>query len=180
MRDGAPNRSPWVGLAMFGLVALTVLFGLCTIFAGVVTMAEGWKEHSQEQWPEAKASVEKCRMRQSSTRRRQRYYIDCQLAYEIDGEANVATIYSGIAYASNNGPLAEWVDDHPTGTPVAVRYDPANHKKIVLMPPYMPGGAPHTENNVRLLIAFAAGFVVLLFSSRVLWARVQRQGNIAR
>src|SRR5579863_10416006 len=34
-----------------GVVALTLLFGLCTIFAGVVIAAQAWQEH----WPEVTA-----------------------------------------------------------------------------------------------------------------------------
>jgi len=171
VNDDGPRKPAWVGFVFIGVSGLVLLFGLCTIFAGAVTVVQAWQEHTQERWPEVTARVENCRMQRSSTGQRNRYYIDCRLGYEIGDEENVAEVYSVSAYASNNGPLAEWVDDHPIGTPVAVRYDPSNHKKIVLSPPYMPGGGPRSANNVRLLIALAGGFVVLLFFARVLWTR---------
>src|ERR1700739_277713 len=60
--------SPKPRLAWRGFVALLGLFaGLCTIFALIVTVAEGWQEHSQAQWPEATAHIEKCYLHQSST-----------------------------------------------------------------------------------------------------------------
>lgn len=98
--------------------------GLCTIFAMVVTIAEGWQEHSQAQWPETTARVEQCRMRQTSTGRRQAYYVDCQLSYVVGNEGTLTRLYS------RNVPspavwqyprqhlyeqFEEWVEQHPQG-----------------------------------------------------------------
>ena len=81
----------WRGIVgLLGLVA-----GLCTVFALVVTVAEGWQEHAQAQWPEAKAHIEKYYLHQSSRGRRDRYYIDCRLSYVVGAEEFVAKVYSG-------------------------------------------------------------------------------------
>ena len=53
--DSGPSKPAWFGLVLFGVVAPTLLFGLCTIFAGVVIAAQPWQEHAQEHWPEVTA-----------------------------------------------------------------------------------------------------------------------------
>jgi hypothetical protein len=166
----ARNGLLWVVLAM-----LVLLFGLCTIFAGVVTAAEAWQERAQARWPEASARVDKCDLRQSSTRRREMYYIRCRLRYQVGAEENTASIYSASAPSRNVwqyppdqiGPLEAWVAGHPPGTAMLVRYDPANHSKAVLASDYMPRGGPRTPNNVKLLEFFGGGFLVLLIVARM-------------
>jgi Protein of unknown function (DUF3592) len=168
--------SPKPRLAWQGFVALLGLFaGLCTIFALVVTVAEGWQEHSQAQWPEATAHIEKCYLHQSSTGRRDRYYIDCRLSYVVGTEEFVTKIYSGSVppasvwqYPPNQiGPLEDWVDAHPQGMPIAVHYNPANPRKAVLVATDMPRGGPRTPNNLKLLGIAALVCVVLLTIARV-------------
>jgi len=164
-------RLTWQGFA--GLLGLFA--GLCTIFALIVTVAEGWQEHSQAQWPEATAHIEKCYLHQSSTGRRDRYYIDCRLSYVVGAEEFVTKIYSGSApsasvsqYPPNQiGPLEDWVDAHPQGMPIAVHYNPANPKKAVLVATDMPRGGPRTPNNLKLLGIAALICVVLLTIARV-------------
>ena len=170
--DAVRSMPAWLGLFMFGIVALLALSGLSTIFVGVITAAQAWEEHAQEHWPTVTARVEKCYLRQSSTRNRDRYYISCRFSYQIGFEQNEANIYSLRVQWPFTGPLQEWIDAHPAGSPIEVRYDPANHKNIVLMPPYMPGKGPHTTNNVKLLIVCAVSFLVLLLVTRVMWPRV--------
>jgi hypothetical protein len=70
-------------------------------------------------------------------------------------------------------PFAAWVDAHPQGTPIVVRYDPANHKKVVLVATDMPRGGPHTPNNVKLLEVCAGSFLVLLTIARITRPRPQ-------
>jgi len=170
------SESPRPRLAWQGFVALLGLFaGLCTIFALVVTVAEGWQEHSQAQWPEATAHIEKCYLHQSSTGRRNRNYIDCRLSYVVGAEEFVTKIYSGSVpsasvwqYPPNQiGPLEDWVDAHPQGMPIAVHYNPANPKKAVLVATDMPRGGPRTPNNLKLLGIAALICVVLLTIARV-------------
>src|ERR1700722_4532502 len=171
--DAMRRRPAWLGLVLFAVVALLALSGLSTIFVGVISAVQAWQEHAQEHWPEVTARVEKCYLRQSSTRKRDRYYISCRFSYQIGFEQNEANVYSGPSVLwAFTGPYQEWIDAHPVGSPIAVRYDPANHKKIVLAPPYMPGKGPHTPDNVKLLIFSAGSFAVLLLITRVMWPRV--------
>jgi hypothetical protein len=64
-------------------------------------------------------------------------------------------------------PFEEWVNDHPQGTPIVVRYDPADHAKMVLVAANMPGGRARTPNNVKLLEFLAGSFLVLLTIARI-------------
>ena len=164
------SRTILTGIAGF----LGLFAGLCTIFALVVTVAQAWQEHAEAQWPEVMAHVDSCEMRQSSTAR-DMYHIDCRLSYTVGAEHFVTGIYSMNApgpgvwqYPPNQiAPFEEWVEAHPPGTPIAMRYDPGNHKKAVLAVNDMPRGGPHTPNNLKLLGFFAASCVVLLTIARI-------------
>ena len=147
-------------LAWLGLIVLVILFGLCTVFASVTTVAQAWEEHAQAQWPEVTAHVDKCSLVQNSAGPK-KFYIRCRLGYAVGTEQNATNVYSLLVYPSANGPFAEWVDEHPQGTPILVRYDPANHSKVVQVAPLMPGGGPRTPRNSKLLEVCAGGFLVL-------------------
>jgi uncharacterized protein DUF3592 len=169
---GTKGRVLWRGVAaLLGLFA-----GLCTLFALVVTAAEAWQEHVQAQWPETTARVDRCYLHQTSTGRRNRYYIDCRLSYAVGTEQIAAHVYSAPVpsheipqYPTNQiGPLEDWVERHPPGTPMAARYDPTKHNKIVLVATDMPrAAAPHTASNLKLLGFFAASSILLLAIARV-------------
>lgn len=166
------RRVLWRGVAAF----LGFFAGLCTLFALVVTAAETWQEHSQAQWPETTATVDRCYLHQTSTGRRNRYYIDCRLSYAVGTDQLAAHVYSATVparevpqYPPNQiGPLEDWVDRHPPGTEMTVRYDPAKHSKMALVATDMPrAGGPHTANDLKLLGFFAASSVLLLAIARV-------------
>jgi len=173
MTTGPPPKTQLKWQRLVGLLGLFA--GLCTIFALVVTAAEGWQEHAQAQWPEATAHIEKCYLHQTSSGRRDRYYIDCRLSYVAGDHEFVAKVYSRSVpsraiwqYPPNQiAPLEDWVSEHPQGTPITVRYDPANAKKAVLVVTDMPGGGPHTPSNLKLLGIAAVTCVVLLTIARV-------------
>jgi len=115
-----------------GLMVLVVFSGLCTIFASVVTAAQAWQEHAQSRWPEVTAHVDRFALNQTSSERREKYYIHCRLSYTVGAEQNMANVYSSNVpspeiwqYPPNQiGPLEVWVDEHPPGTPIVVHYDP--------------------------------------------------------
>lgn len=152
-------------------VGVLVLFtGACTIFALIVTAAQAWQEHAQKSWPEVTAHVDTCRFQRNSSNGRHKLYIACRFIYAVGGEQNSTNMYSTyfpapeVAQYPRNQmqPFEAWLDAHPPGTPVVLRYDPANHKKALIASDFMPRGAPRTPNNIKLLICFAASFAVLL------------------
>jgi len=161
-----------------GLMVLVVLLGLCTIFASVATVAQAWQEHLQARWPELTARVDECGLNRTSTGRREKFYIRCSLSYAVGAEQHATKIYSRNVpspeiwqYPPNQiAPFEKWVNDHPRGTLIVVRYDPANHTKIVLVA-NMPGGGPRAPNNVKLLEFLAGSFLVLLAIARITWPR---------
>ena len=171
MTTGTVQKGPLIWL---GLMVLVVLLGLCTIFASVVTAAQAWQEHAQARWPEVTARVDRCGLSKSSSGPR-RYYIDCRLSYMVGAEQNVTNVYSTNVpppevsqYPPNQiAPFEAWVDEHPRGTPVVLRYDPSHHTKVVLAANYMPRGGPRTPNNVKLLEFLAGSFLVLLMIARI-------------
>jgi hypothetical protein len=161
------------GCMTLGLGLLVVFSGLCTIFVLVATAAQAWLEHAQARWPEVTARVEKCGLIQSG--RRNRYYIHCRLSYEIGPEQNSIDVYSTNVpspdtwqYPPNQiGPFEDWVKEHHEGTSIVVRYDPANHRNVVLAATPMPGRGPHTPKNIQLLEVVGGSFLVLLTVARI-------------
>lgn len=167
----SPNsRLTWRGLAGF----MGFFAGLCTIFVLVVTVAEAWQERAQARWPEVMAHVDTCGMDQSSTDS-DRYYIDCRLSYTVGAEQIVTSIRSRNVsspqiwqYPANQiQPFEEWVDAHPPGTPLAVHYDPLDHKRAVLVVTDMPRGGPRAATDLKLLGVFATTCIVLLTIARI-------------
>ena len=166
---GLANQPRWRIL----VGALAGFVGLCTIFALVTTAGTAWMEHTQVQWPEAIAQIEKCAVVPISFGRRDRYYIDCRLSYQANSQPATAHVYSRQVYPGvhRNYPsvetLQEWAAAHPQGTPIAIHYDPANPTKIVLGKTDMPATGPTTPNNVKLLVTCAAIFAVLFTIAKI-------------
>jgi uncharacterized protein DUF3592 len=162
-------------LMWLGLVVLVAFSALCTIFVSVATAAQAWQEHARARWPEVTARVDACDLTRTSSNGRRKFYIRCRLSYAVGAEQNVTNIYSSNVaapeiwqYPPNQiAPFEEWVDEHPQGTPIVVQYDPADHKKVVLVANYMPRGGPRTPNNVKLLEVCAGSFLVLLTIARI-------------
>jgi len=166
-----PTETPPKGqLLWVALMVLAAFLGLCTIFVSVVTAVEAWQEHAQASWPQLTARVDKCALTRTSTRGGHRFYIRCRLSFAVGAEQNAANIYSSTVPApeipqsppNQIAPFEAWADEHPPGSPIDVRYDPANHTKVVLVANYMPRGGPQTPNNLKLLEVCAGIFVVLL------------------
>ena len=180
MTTGTVQKAPLPWLWLMVLVAFS---GLGTIFVSLVTAGQAWQEHAQAGWPEVTARVDKVGLTPTSTGRRGKLYIRCRLSYAVGFEQNAATVYSRTVpspevwqYPPNQiAPFQEWVDEHPKGTPIVVRYDPANPAKVVLVSAYMPNGGPQTPNNVKFLEIVAGTFLVLLTI-----ARITRQRSVAK
>ncbi len=163
---GAQKRQ----LVWTAFILLVLLTGLCTVFASVVTAAEAWQEHAQAHWPEVTAKIDRCGMDRTSTGRRNGYYIDCRLSYARGSELNTARIYSRTVPGPNVWqyppnqivPLEQWMDAHPAGTPIAIRYDPANPRKVVPIDSDLPGVGPHTASNINQVEFWGVSFFVLV------------------
>jgi hypothetical protein len=167
-------------LLLVAMAILALFAALCTVFAGVVTAVELWRTHVQAQWPTAAGTVDTCDITYPSTgSRRKRQYIRCRFSYSTESGPATATLTS--AYfptadvpqypANQQQPFVDWVNDHLPGTHVALRYNPEDHRQIILANNYMPRGGPHTQDNLKLLATFAGIFVVAMVMARVLRPR---------
>ncbi len=182
MTTGTVQKGP---LMWLGLMVLVVLFGLCTIFASAVTVAQAWQEQAQARWPEVTARVDRCGLDRTSSRGREKYHIRCRLSYAVGAEQNATNVYSSNVpspeiwqYPPNQiAPLQEWVDKHPQGTPIVVRYDPADHTKVLPVAGDIPRGGSRTPNNLKLLEVCAGSFLVLLILARITRPRSLRQNG---
>jgi hypothetical protein len=163
------------GKLMWLVLAVLVLFsGLCTIFVSVGTAAQAWQEHAQARWPEVTAHVDKCGLTRTSTNWGRKMYIQCRLAYAVGAEQDATSVFSAHFPSpevwqdppNQIAPFEEWVDEHPQGTPIIVRYDPVDQGKVVLVADYMPRGGPRTASNLKLLEVCVGSFLVLLTIAR--------------
>lgn len=169
-----------------GLIGLLGLFaGLCSIFALVVSIAEGWQEHEQSRWPQATARIQRCAVEEHqgfrSSRPRYTSYIECRIGYVIGEKEVAAKIRSGSVPSPARAiwvyptgrveQMQSWIDEHPRGSPLIVHYDPADPRHAVLVSTDMPMGGPRTPNNLRLLAIAVASCVVLLTIARLLRPR---------
>jgi len=110
------------------------------------------------------------------------YHIRCRLSYVVGDEQNVTTVLSMNVSAPGVwqyprrqiGPLEQWIDEHPPGTPMLVRYDPARHTEVVTTDKLV--GGPHTQGNIKLLEVCAVSFVILLAIARI--TRLHRPGPV--
>ncbi|HMG86595.1 MAG TPA: DUF3592 domain-containing protein [Terracidiphilus sp.] len=157
-----------------------LLTGLCVVFLLLVTAALAWEDHAHAQWPEATEQVQRCSLDLYPPDPKY-YRIDCGVNYTVRGEEILSHVYSRTTpdpsriiweYSSPQlGRLQEWVDAHPKGTRMVVHYDPANHKKAVLIVTDMPLGGTQIPGCLRLLEVAAASCVVLLAIARILMPR---------
>jgi Protein of unknown function (DUF3592) len=162
-------------LTWLGLMVLVVFSGLCMIFVLVATAAQAWQEHAQARWPEVTAHVDRCGLTRTSTNWGRKSYIQCRLSYAVGAEQDATNVFSAqfpspeVWQSPPNqiAPFEEWVDQHPQGTPIVVRYDPAHHTKVILVTDYMPRGGPRTASNLKLLEVCAGSFLVLLTIARI-------------
>jgi hypothetical protein len=168
---------PKIQLLRVAVAGLGLFAGLCSIFALVVTVAQGWQEHAQAQWPQATALVQQCGL-DIYIHRPEAYWINCRIRYLVGAEEIVTTVHSRSTPAPRRviwqypamqfGLMQEWVDQHPSGTPIAVHYDPANYKTAVLVATDMPLGGPSTPNNLKLLEVTSGICVLLLAIARII------------
>ena len=165
-------------LALAGFFGLFT--GLCAVFLLVVTAALAWQDHAHAQWPEATAQVQRCGLDLYPPDPKY-YRIDCSVSYTVRAEEIVSHVYSRTTPDPRRinweypppqfERLQEWVDAHPKGTRIVVHYDPASHRKAVLVVTDMPLGGPQTTGSLRLLEVAAASCVVLLTIVRIMRPR---------
>ena len=173
--DPAKRKPPlWRGIA----ILLGGFAGLCTIFAAVVTVVQGWQEHTQAGWPAAEARIEKCSVDlYRDSRQRDWYLINCRINYTAGIQDFATTLKSrqtpSPSRVISRDPWAtwramqSWGDAHPAGTSIPVHYDPSNYKRALLMETDMPLGGPHTPDNFKVLGLFGTISVVLLGAARL-------------
>jgi len=172
--DKQDQRASMSVQALFGFLSLFA--ALCTIFALVVTVAEGWREHAQSSWPAASASIQHCaldtyfRVRGGISSKRSR--ITCDIQYTVNGEDVHARLHSASSPSDRDiSRMQRWVSEHRTGTSIEIHYDSSNSKNAVLTETDMPFAGPHTPNNLKLLTFAAVAFVAFYSLARILQRR---------
>ena len=170
----AENPATWRRFLFQASAIFAALAALCTVFAVIATLANAWQEHEQAAWPQAAASVINCEIAETSSSSR-RYNIRCRLKFIANFQQARTTVYSidvppadAVQYPLNQiAPFIDWVNAHPPGTSLVVRYNPTQPSKIIMAGDYMPMGGPQTPNDIKLAGACAVSFLVLFLIARI-------------
>jgi hypothetical protein len=174
------NLPKWRRLVLLLAGFFGLSTGLCAVFLLVVTVALAWQDHVHAEWPEATAEVQGCGLDPYPPDPKY-YRIDCNVSYIIRGEEIISHVYSRTTpdprriiweYPTPKfDTMQEWVDAHPKGTRIVVRYDPVGHRKAVLVATDMPLGGTQTQGSLWLMEVAAASCVVLLTIARIMRPR---------
>lgn len=159
---------------------LTLFAGLCSMLVLIVTVSEAWKEHVQQSWPTASATVNYCNVDPAALRRnRMSWHIACGIHYLAESEEIQTRLRSrGTTSANEIAAMQRYVQAHRKGSSIEIHYDPANHGNAVLATLEMPGAGPRSAGNVRLLVIVVFGFLVFLTIGKTLQSRnAQTQFN---
>ena len=162
------NTSKLQGVA--GLLGLTS--ALIAIFALVVTIVAAWKEHAEQSWPSATATVQHCSVDPyyplKSSGRRIVWNIECHISY-VAGSDEIASKIRSRSAASDSDiqNMRHWVALHRPGSLITIHYDPVEHKTTALIATDMPFAGPRTPNNLKFLIIASIACAVLLSMARV-------------
>ncbi len=157
-----------------GVIGFLAIFaGLCAVFALIVSVTDGWREHVQQTWPEATATVERCSVDPYISLRSASHtpvwYIRCRIGYRADAdqiESSIQSRSTTSGWGGDIGGMRQWVTRHPSGSPIVVHYDPADPKTAVLTATDMPYAGPRTPHNIRLLLISSVAYVGLFMIAR--------------
>ena len=160
-----------------GLIALLGIFaGLCAVFALIVSVSDGWREHVHESWPQVTATIERCSVDPyvplRSASRTPVWNVRCRIGYRADAnqiDTSIRSRSTASGWGGDTDGMRQWVARHPSGSPIVVRYDPADPKIAVLTETDMPYAGPRTPNNLRLLLIASVACFALLTIAR--WHR---------
>ncbi|MGA3091154.1 MAG: DUF3592 domain-containing protein [Terriglobales bacterium] len=159
-----------------GILQLCGCFAaLCSLFSLIVTAGVAWQEYSETHWPEATATIRQCYVERAS-RHSTSNIIDCRIVYPVGNETVMSSVRSGswpapekVIWEFHPGQaqamsdkMQGWVEAHPQGTTIAVRYNPASHAKAALVTTDMPIGGARTPGNVQTTESAAALSAALL------------------
>jgi hypothetical protein len=113
--------------------------GLCTLFALIVSVADGVRETTQKSWPQATATIENCSVEPHVPLRRHGavWQIQCRIHYRADSDEIEASIGSRNTTSGSGGDaegMRRWVARHRSGSQLVVHYNPGDHKEAVLPP----------------------------------------------
>jgi len=168
----APRHTTASGaVGLFGL-----FFGLCAIFALVVTVVEWREDAARERWPLASARVEQGDVDADLPRPRSgaspTWRLRYRVRFEVDGVEQRATLTShSTSSEADAAKMLAWAAQHRRGARLEVRYDPARPERAVFASADVPDFGPRTRTNLQLTFGAAAACVALLWLARLMAAR---------
>jgi hypothetical protein len=161
-------------LTIFSVLGgLSLFTGLCWAMTVVVAAADGWQEFARSRWPRASAVIEQCgvdlRYFDGPNSDDPTWWLECKIRFRVGARDVETTIHSGHQSRPARGypePMIHWVDAHPPGGAIVVRYDPADLRAEPVRN-YLPNGEPRTPTDLRWLLGFSIAFPVCLAMTRI-------------
>ena len=95
-------------------------------------MSDGWREHAQENWPQATATIERCSLDPyvplESASRTPVWHNGCRIGYRANASQIESKIHSRSAsgWGGHTELMGQWVTNHPSGSTIVVRYNPTD------------------------------------------------------
>jgi hypothetical protein len=112
-----------------GFAFLLGLFaGLCSVFAGVATLADWYSEATERSWPVVSAVVDQAEVDASPREAGSRtiWTLRYRVHYVLDGTPHAAALISRAAFSwADAETLQAWADQHGKGSEIDIRYDPS-------------------------------------------------------
>jgi hypothetical protein len=167
-----------------GIAGLLGLFaGLCAVFAGCVTLSDGYDEARQARWPVVAALVDRAEvvaMARAPKDGGTLWNLRARVRFEVNGEPRTATLISRNGFSEQDAACLEsWAAELRKSGQTDVRYDPSRPDRAVFaLPDLSPtAGRLHTDLILLAVAAIACGSLLRL--ARYLRAREERAAPAA-
>lgn len=156
------------------LLLLGFFFVLCASFALVVTFIDVWTVTKYSHWPTAQAVVDEAFV--TSEKPFAKYgnspiiTLNCRLHFDAGARPIETTLLPASTRGSDPERVAimnDWVNAHPRGSGVAIRYDPERPSRAVLRD--FPAGLippEHPKEDVVIVGGFGAAAVLAIAIGR--------------
>ncbi len=158
---------------LFGLFA-----GLCAIFAGCVTLSDGYSQITQAPWPVVSAVVERGGVVATSRAPKDGgtvWNLRYRVRYELNGKQLIATPTSNSVFSEAEAArLRAWAALHGKGSQVDIRVDPSQENRAFFASAEISGDADRMHTDITLFMIAAIASAGLLMLARYLRAREAR------
>ena len=117
-------------------------------------------------WPGVVATITKQNVRQFRNGRDEAWRIESQVRYMVGGVELTSNVRSGIGGFLDERAMRKWTSQHPSGTPLPIRYDPDHNNIAVPDMGAMPESGTQVQSDVKSVLFFFILSIILLTVGR--------------